>query len=824
MDPLTVYPGAEVYFCYTVTNTGGAAVNDITIADTLYGVAIPVPGTLSLLPGASGALISAPVLISEDATDSARATGDAGGYSVSSELASATVLVDESSLSLAVKASLDPICGNADDADLLTVLAGTSVYFCYTVVNTGETTVSGVSVDDPLADALTLYSGEPTLLSGDIAIFRSGLVTVLDDTTRAATAFGIDGFGFPVESPLDDASVDAIAPALALVKTVSLDGRCPGSEVAYILEGQTVTFCYAVTNTGDTAIDAISVNDGGLVLSIGSLQPGQSATVSSSFGVIEDTATFATASGLDAVLGSAVETAPALASVFVVRPALAIQTTVSLDGYCPGEEVVNVLEDTELTWCFEVTNTGDVGIANISLTDSAYGALDGGLPYLAPGESAFLARADTAAFDLLLSALASGTADLVGAPVQSAPDVAAVNVVYPGLNIDVTVSLDGTCPGSDSVAAPAGTLVFYCYTVTNLGDEALADVTVSDSLLGFIGATGPLASGESVTLGSGPVALVEDRTSEATAAGSDVYGFPVSDSDTAIVDALFADIAVEKSAPPKLLTSLGRELTYAISVTNLGEAPAVNVVVSDALPTGLVFLAAETPEGVCGFEAGVVTCALGEVPPAGTATILIFARAEIAIGALVNTASATSDTPDRNPSNNSSTVRTLVAPGATRTIGFYGTHPSFVAWCIDVNGGAIDLGFTRVADESVDDEIDRDRDRDRETALELAMGVLNANVSRLIDKTKRTPLDQARMQSGRQVLVALCNASLLGGEPGFDLAGAPAILAGTDIPAILAIGANADAFNNSGTELSLGVPTGQGTPKYPWDDPTDPND
>ena len=50
------------------------------------------------------------------------------------------------------------------------------------------------------------------------------------------------------------------------------------------------------------------------------------------------------------------------------------------------------------------------------------------------------------------------------------------------------------------------------------------------------------------------------------------------------------------------------------------------------------------------------------------------------------------------------------------------------------------------------------------------------------------------------------------------------ILAGTDTSAILSLSAKADAFNNSGDAIALGVPTGNGTPKYPWDDPTDPND
>ena len=51
------------------------------------------------------------------------------------------------------------------------------------------------------------------------------------------------------------------------------------------------------------------------------------------------------------------------------------------------------------------------------------------------------------------------------------------------LNIDVTVSLDGSCPGTDAAEVPAGSTVYYCYTVTNLGGDTPPTQDVWDDLI-----------------------------------------------------------------------------------------------------------------------------------------------------------------------------------------------------------------------------------------------------------------------------------------------------------------------------------------------------
>jgi uncharacterized repeat protein (TIGR01451 family) len=67
----------------------------------------------------------------------------------------------------------------------------------------------------------------------------------------------------PVPSNDADSETTTIeCPSIAVNKTVSFDGQCPGRDVTLINEpGQPVTFCFEITNTGTTYLDNIMVTD-----------------------------------------------------------------------------------------------------------------------------------------------------------------------------------------------------------------------------------------------------------------------------------------------------------------------------------------------------------------------------------------------------------------------------------------------------------------------------------------------------------------------------------------------------------------------------------
>ena len=104
------------------------------------------------------------------------------------------------------------------------------------------------------------------------------------------------------------------------------------------------------------------------------------------------------------------------------------------------------------------------------------------------------------------------------------------------------------------------------------------------------------------------------------------------------------------------------------------------------------------------------------------------------------------------------------------------------------------------------------------------MGILKANVAKYRNGDSRSSLMQARMQAGQQLVAATCNNRMFGTPLPFSLSEAQATLAGTNRSAILAVGAKADAYNNSGDKVALTVSTGAADAKAAWDDPTDQGD
>jgi uncharacterized repeat protein (TIGR01451 family) len=113
---------------------------------------------------------------------------------------------------------------------------------------------------------------------------------------------------------------------------------------------------------------------------------------------------------------------------------------------------------------------------------------------------------------------------------------------------------------------------------------------------------------------------------------------------------VLADLSVTASGLTRVPAT--SNLTYSLTVANLGSATASNVVVSDVLPPGATFVSAS---GGGTYNAGVVTWpALTSVAPAAMTNYTVTITAP-AFGTLTNIVYGTALTADPDPSNNNGT-------------------------------------------------------------------------------------------------------------------------------------------------------------------------
>jgi uncharacterized repeat protein (TIGR01451 family) len=128
-----------------------------------------------------------------------------------------------------------------------------------------------------------------------------------------------------------------------------------------------------------------------------------------------------------------------------------------------------------------------------------------------------------------------------------------------------------------------------------------------------------------------------------------------------VANANSADMAIVKTAIPSPNVPEGDTLTYSLAITNNGPAQATNVTVIDALPSAVTYLSATTTSGTCSEANGTVTCLLGTMANAGTATVTILTLAATP-SVVLNTGTVSADQADPNSANNSSSeMETITA-------------------------------------------------------------------------------------------------------------------------------------------------------------------
>ena len=276
-------------------------------------------------------------------------------------------------------------------------------------------------------------------------------------------------------------------------------------------------------------------------------------------------------------------------------------------------------------------------------------------------------------------------ADLITTNSPSATSVAAgSNVTYTQVvtNNGPAVTTAGmtftqiTPPNTNfqSITPPAG---WTCGTVPPVGGTGT--ITCTDSGTLAVNGTASFALVLQVNSGTSSGTNITD-TATATAANM-VPGITTNTASATIVvaNANSADMAIVKTATPNPVTE-GTPLTYTLTVTNNGPASATNVTVTDTLPSVVTYLSTNTTQGSCSEAGGTVTCLLGTMANAGTATISILTLPN-APGVVSNTATVTADQTDPNLANNTSTQTETITASTRITLQTFSAH-----YATDKNG------------------------------------------------------------------------------------------------------------------------------------------
>jgi large repetitive protein len=185
-----------------------------------------------------------------------------------------------------------------------------------------------------------------------------------------------------------------------------------------------------------------------------------------------------------------------------------------------------------ITYEFEVTNTGDVELFDVELTDPR---CDTGTIEAGSDVDASLAVDEVWHFTCThlvtdadpnpipnTATVRGDTHEGEGGTEVTDTDSHVVVVITPDISIDKSVS--------DASVTP-GTTVTFTYVVTNTGDTTLFDISVDDDVLGHIGDISMLSVGASQTLTATFTVGDTPVTNTGTASGQDVLGKTVTDSD-----------------------------------------------------------------------------------------------------------------------------------------------------------------------------------------------------------------------------------------------------------------------------------------------------
>ncbi len=357
---------------------------------------------------------------------------------------------------------------------------GENITYTYNVNNTGNVGISApINVTDNKTGTFTISNsglapGQNVTGTANYTITQADL----DNGSVTNEAFATGTFnGTEVNSTNVTATVTAIqSPALITVKIAS--------PTSYSAVGQTITYNYNVTNTGNVFVSGpITVTDnitGVIQLSSSGLSPGQNVIGTANYTVtqsdLDNGSVTNSAFATGTFNGTEVNSTTVTATVTAIQsPSLLINKSANPTTYSVAGDIV--------TYTYNVTNTGNVNITGpITVTDDKVGTVTATSGNLSPGQSVFVhasyivTQSDLDNGSVTNAAYATGTVGNNTTTSNTANETVTA-VQPPALLIDKSAS-----PSTyDSV----GDIINYTYNVTNTGNVNIkGPINVTDDKVG----------------------------------------------------------------------------------------------------------------------------------------------------------------------------------------------------------------------------------------------------------------------------------------------------------------------------------------------------
>jgi len=296
-----------------------------------------------------------------------------------------------------------------------------------------------------------------------------------------------------------------------------------------------------------------------------------------------------------------------------------------------------------------VRNTSDVDVADVSVDDT----LPDGIEYV---DSNPTAQRSGQSLSWTLGSMAPGarrsiTVDVRGTRTGTFENCATVDAEL-GLTdedcattviVSPALALEKSCTPEALVCDP----ITYTYTVRNTGDGPATSVRIRDQLAAGLALQG---GGRNVDIDVGTLGPGESRdfTVDIDASQTGTYASTaratgdggLQDEATCSTTVREPVLTIAKTGPATSFT--GRNVTYQITVTNTGDAPATDAAIVDTLPAGTTFRSATNNGANTG---STVRWDLGDLAPGASRTVGLTLMST-SVGSKTNRATVSADCAD----------------------------------------------------------------------------------------------------------------------------------------------------------------------------------